>query len=139
MRAALAVLLIPLTVMVAMGLESRGPSPEQLMVDNRSHHLALAAFDLYGFHVERRPRIIWHMDKGWQYAALADCGAWTLEIDYHTTRNQTAWVLDELLPHEYGHFLRCFEHGDIGLEDPHDQLWASYVRALGGNPASTTH
>lgn len=127
----LAILLIPLFVGLAIGFEQRGPRPEQLMVENRSHHLALAAFSLYGFHVEHRPAILWNYDDDWPHGAWTDCKANTITVSWNAARDHLDNVLQEIMPHEYGHVIHCFKHGQVGRE-PHGPQWAIYFQAMTG-------
>lgn len=133
MRILLAVVSIGILAAAALGLESRS-RPEELMVHNKAHHLALVAFSLYEFPVERRPRIVWNYDDDWEIGALADCEAWTLTLKHKDVINSIDIVLQKLLPHEYGHFVHCHLHnGQVGI-DPHGLQWQIYVTELGGDP-----
>ena len=130
----MALAVLALLVISAWALELRGPSPETLMVENRAHHLALAAFDRWGFPVEHRPTIVWNSDREWPHAGYMDCSEWTIELSRPMAEGNVLFVLESVLPHEYGHAVHCYlHHGRVGLE-PHGELWKQYTAALGGDP-----
>lgn len=129
----LALIALALTVACAVAVEVRGPSATELMVMNRSHHLALAAHSLWGYPVSQRPVIQWNYDDDWDKSAYADCRRNTMILDWAHAHRHLQLTLDVVLPHEYGHFVHCFVHGEVG-RDPHGPQWAAYVRQLGGDP-----
>ena len=48
--------------------------------------------------------------------------------------HDVGYVMNTVLPHEYGHAVHChLNHGRVGL-DAHGPLWQEYTAALGGNP-----
>ena len=131
---ALLLAVLATTAAVAVGLEVRGPSPEELMVHNKARHLALKSNELWGFPASWSPKIEWYEGTNWEQAGNANCDNWTMTIDRQLTNERVIFVLDYLLPHEYAHFVYCFNHGWIGA-DPHDEIWAEYVTQLGGDPS----
>lgn len=127
-------IVLAITVAVAVAVEVSGPTATELMVRNRAHHLALAAHSLWGFPVHDMPAIVWNYSDDWDNAAYADCREWTLTIDWRLANERLDFTLNKLLPHEYGHFVHCFVHGEVG-SNPHGPQWAGYVRQLGGDPS----
>ena len=120
---------------VGVGFVSAGPTPGELMVHNKSHHLALAAHSLWGFPITPLPAIVWNDVDDWPHAAVADCDSWTLTVHRPLANYRTDFVLQYMMPHEYGHFVYCYLHdGYIGRE-PHGSQWAAYVVQLGGDPS----
>ena len=125
---------LAITVGMALAVELRGPSPEELMVQNKAHHLALRAFELYGFPVERPPAIVFNHDASWPLGALADCISWSITVSGRDVQRHLDQVLQRTMPHEYGHMVHCYLHGGhMGL-DPHGPDWRRYTAALTGEP-----
>jgi predicted SprT family Zn-dependent metalloprotease len=125
-----------LVVAIALGSALLGaqPSSETLMIHSKSRHLALAADSIYGMSATRQARILFNYDDDWTDAAIADCDNWTITINHRMLTSNLDFMLQNIMPHEYGHLVHCFINGDVGA-DPHNLLWQSYVWQLGGDPS----
>ncbi len=109
-------------------------SPDQIMIYNKSQHLALAAQELYGMPASKPVKIIWNADTDWLHGALTNCRDWTLEISLRDVRSNVDHVLSNVMAHEYGHLVHCFKRGGTVGVPAHNELWAEIVTALGGRP-----
>jgi len=105
--------------------------PEEMMAHNRAHHLALRAEELYGMPAAKQARLIWDYRDDWEHAAVTECRDWTITINHANLIHSTDVILNNVLPHEYGHLVHCYLHGGVVGVNPHGRQWKQYATALG--------
>ncbi len=86
------------------------------------------------------PQLIWSTElMAVNEAARTHCDTWSITLSYQFAAAgpaQVNWVIDKILPHEYGHLASCYYRGgtDTGDGNSHDEWWRQWVIRLGGDP-----
>lgn len=119
-------------ILIAMAIDYNSES-EKLMAYNKSQHVALAAQEIYGMPASKPVTIVWNEDPDWPHSALANCEEWVMTLSLPIAKHSLDIMLNKVIPHEYGHFVHCFMHGNVGA-NPHGGRWQDIVLMLGGDP-----
>lgn len=82
------------------------------------------------------PRLLYNVDSSWPIAAEASCPGWSITLHYGYAASNPDFVIDKIIPHEFGHIVSCYHRGNIDDDngDAHDEYWRQAVIQLGGDP-----
>lgn len=81
------------------------------------------------------PELRYNADPSWPIAGEANCMNWSITLNYAFAASNPDFVIDKLIPHEFGHIVSCYYRGSTNGPDgnSHDTYWRKQVKRLGGD------